>query len=79
MTGLPGGRADYPVPEAVTRGDFAGTFERHLKSSKYQVINVEVSGRTIHEATDVYVDATTYARALDFLRDLWLVVHAFRV
>jgi hypothetical protein len=62
---LPGRRSAYPVPEAATRGEMGRAFEEHLRSSKYQMINVDVSGRTIHEASDKALDA------LNLLRGLW--------
>jgi len=60
----------YPLPAAVANLD--ERFEAHLKSSRYCLLRIDTSGRTIYEAND------NAATAVNFLRGIWNLMLTFQ-
>lgn len=53
----------YPMPEVANHQE--PQYERHIRSSKYLLIRVSTSGRTIYEATEKALST------VNFLRGIW--------
>lgn len=62
-------RTKYPSPEIVSQ--YPG-LSNHVKSSKYQLVKVSTSGRSVYEAMETGLDA------LNLLRGLWNLFSTFR-
>jgi hypothetical protein len=54
----------YLVPKVGTRS-LPSSFQKHIESSKYQVVLIDTEGRSVHEATNNAINA------LHLLRGIW--------
>ena len=64
--------ARYPYPDVLKQESPETLIGKHIASSKYQLVRVRTSGRTIHEAVDNALDA------LNLLRGLWNLIGTYR-
>lgn len=55
----------YPYPESLKSAARGTTYERHISSSRYQLVKVKTRGRTHHEGVERALDA------MSLLRGLW--------